>query len=185
MNTATEMAGSWLEKCWRLVKFQCANDNHTCITVKVSLISIINVQCAVSEKIHTFPTGEILRGWVMAKVKFKKKIIELNWNFKGGGGGGCRPKNPLWGVWIFSGTTQWKQLIFNFHVLETVLLFDASINLHHYFSPMFNIVSWRQVYLHTLWWPYFSNFSLLWKSWNQSRWYSPWGKQQTFTGKAV
>ena len=31
--------------------------------------------------------------------------MKLNWKFQGGGGGGFKPKNVLWGGWIFSGTT--------------------------------------------------------------------------------
>ena len=33
--------------------------------------------------------------------------MKINWNFLGGGGGGCKIKKPsMGGEWIFSGTAQ-------------------------------------------------------------------------------
>ena len=60
---------------------------------------MLNKYCAVTEKIHTHPKKghqKFLGGGVL-KAKILEAKYEAKLGFPGGGGGGCKTKNPLWG----------------------------------------------------------------------------------------
>ena len=51
---------------------------------------------------------EILRGWWISKAKIFKRKYEAKLEFPGGWGGVQSEKPSMGKVWIFSGTTQYK-----------------------------------------------------------------------------
>ena len=63
----------------------------------------------VPEKFHTHPMEghwKFLRGGGVLKAKFLEAMYENKLEFPGGGSGGLKNKKPpVWGMWIFSGTS--------------------------------------------------------------------------------
>ena len=81
---------------------------HNLLAYMMYICSILSLQCAVPENIHTPHTEGIGMSWGMGgsgRSKNIKKCMKLYWNFQRGGE--VFEKIPSMGeVWIFSGTTQ-------------------------------------------------------------------------------